>query len=118
MKYVFNLHFYILDFLCNHLIFYISPTYLYLVGCQHLNLTLNLKLLTFFFFYVHAENKQDMSDTSITLSWSAISSVSFFPVDIYRLWVSHSGRFGPGRGYLQKGLRSLSQRNLSKSQIW
>jgi len=67
---------------------------------------------------VLAENKQDMSDTSITLPWSAISSVGFFPVDIYRLWVSQSDQFGPGRGYLQKGLRSSSQRNLLESQIW
>jgi len=41
-----------------------------------------------------------------------------YPVDIYRLWLSRSGRFGLGRRYLQKGLRSSSQRNLSKSQIW
>ena len=67
---------------------------------------------------VPVENKQDLSDTSITLPWSAISSVSLFPVDVYRLWVSRIGRFGPGKGYLQKGLRSSSQRNLSKSQIW
>jgi len=26
-----------------------------------------------------------MLDTSITLPWSAISSVGFFPVDMYRL---------------------------------
>jgi len=65
---------------------------------------------------VLAKNKQDMLDTSITLPWSAISSVGLFLVDVCRLWVSRSGRFGPGRGYL--GLRSSSQRNLSKSQIW
>jgi len=38
---------------------------------------------------------------------SAISSVSLFPSSRYRL--------GPGRGYLQKGLQSLSQPKLSKS---
>jgi len=38
--------------------------------------------------YVPAENKQDMSDISITLLWSAISSVGFFPVGICCLWVS------------------------------
>jgi len=32
---------------------------------------------------VPAENKQDMSDTSITLPWSAISSIGLFPIDIY-----------------------------------
>jgi len=58
-----------------------------------------------------------MLDTSITLLWSAISSVGFFPVDIYRLWVSRCDRFGLGRGYLQKGLRSSSQQNLLESQI-
>jgi len=40
---------------------------------QHVNIT------------VPAENKQDMSDTSITLPWSTISSIGFFPVDMYRL---------------------------------
>ena len=45
---------------------------------------------TFFFLLskislVPVENKQDMSDTSITLLWSTISSVGFFPVDMYRL---------------------------------
>jgi len=34
---------------------------------------------------VPAENKQSMSDTSITLPWSAISLIGFFPVDMYRL---------------------------------
>jgi len=53
---------------------------------------------------VPAENKQDMSDTNITLPWSANPSVGIFPVDIYRLWVSRSGRLGPERDYLQKGL--------------
>jgi len=53
---------------------------------------------------VPTENKQNMLDTSITLPWSAISSVGFFPVDIYLLWVSWTGQFRPGRGYLQKGL--------------
>jgi len=43
-----------------------------------------------------------MSDTSITLLWSAISSVGFFPVDIYRLWVSRCDRFGPRRGYRRR----------------
>jgi len=59
-----------------------------------------------------------MSDTNIILPWSVISLVGLFSVDICRLWVSRSGRFGSGRGYLQKGLRSSSQRNLSESQIW
>jgi len=40
---------------------------------------------------------------------SAISSVGLFPVSKYRL--------GSRRGYLQKGLRSLSQPKLPKSQI-
>jgi len=53
---------------------------------------------------VPVENKQDLSDTSITLPWFAISSVSLFPVDIYRLRVSRSAQFGLERGYLQKGL--------------
>ena len=39
----------------------------------------------------------------------AISSIGLFPSSRYPL--------GPGRGYLQKGLRSLSQPKLSKSQI-
>jgi len=58
---------------------------------------------------VHVENKQDMLDTSITLLWSAISSVGFLPVDTCRSWVSWCDRFGPERGYLQKGLWSSSQ---------
>jgi len=41
-----------------------------------------------------------MSDTSITLPRSATSSVGFFPVDIYCLWVSRCDRFGLGMGYL------------------
>jgi len=41
-----------------------------------------------------------MLDTSITLPWSAISSIGFFPVDTRRLWVSRCDRFGPERGYL------------------
>jgi len=55
-----------------------------------------------------------MSDTSITLLWSAISSIGCFPVDIYRLWVSRCDRFGPGRGYLQKRLRSYSFNGLGR----
>jgi len=35
--------------------------------------------------FVPIENKQDMLDTSITLPWSAITSVGFFPVDTCRL---------------------------------
>jgi len=53
-----------------------------------------------------------MLDTSITLLWSAISSVGFLPVDTCRSWVSRCDRFGPERGYLQKGLWSSSQQNL------
>jgi len=53
-----------------------------------------------------------MLDISITLSWSVISSVGFFPIDTYRLWVSRYGRFGPKRGYLQKDLRSSNRQNL------
>ena len=34
---------------------------------------------------VPVENKQYMLDTSITLLWSAISSVGFLPVDTWRL---------------------------------
>jgi len=49
---------------------------------------------------IPVENKQDMSDTSITLPRSATSSVGFFPVDIYCLWVSRCDRFGLGMGYL------------------
>jgi len=71
-----------------------------------------------FLIVVPAENKEGMSDTSITLLWAAISSVGSFSVDIYRLWVSRCDRFGPGRGYLQKGLRSSTQQNLLKSQNW
>jgi len=37
---------------------------------------------------VPVENKQDMLDTSITLLWSAISSVGFLPVDTCCSWVS------------------------------
>jgi len=64
------------------------------------------------FIIVPAENKQDMLHTSITLLWSAISSVGFLLVDTCRSWVSRCDRFGPERGYLQKGLWSSSQQNL------
>jgi len=49
-----------------------------------------------------------MLDTSITLLWSAISSIGFVPTDTCCLWISRCNRFGPERGYLQKILWSSS----------
>jgi len=59
-----------------------------------------------------------MLGTSITLPRSVISSVSLFLAHICRFWVSRSGRLGPGKCYLQKGLPCSSQQNLLENQIW
>ena len=44
-------------------------------------------------FYLLSENNKDMSNTSATLLWSAISSVDFLPVDTCRLCISPCDRF-------------------------
>jgi len=42
-----------------------------------------------------------MLDTSITLLWSAISSIGcFLPADTRCLWISRCNKFGPEGGYL------------------
>jgi len=68
---------------------------------------------------VPVENKQEMSDTNVTLPQSAISSVGFIPVGICYLLVSQLGPVWTREGLpAEKTLMLKSAKNSQSQILW